>query len=128
MNPIPKNVYLFEAKCLKCNETKPIYYTLSDFGDAPLIKKCKSCDAHYWYTLDDAHYIRPLDKQLEGKKCIECGVDLSEVLVDTHTHIKCCNSSFSLDADYANSARNNIFNMDKIAVYLIYSEEITDIV
>ena len=38
-----KMAYVYKAKCFNCNSSKKIYYNVSDFGDAPIIKKCKHC-------------------------------------------------------------------------------------
>ena len=115
-------VYVYYTKCSFCNKKIPIYYTLPDFGDPPVIKKCKFCETLYWYTPEDEYYRKPLIKQLEMKTCIKCNAELIKSLVPTHTNINCCNSIFSLDDNFAYSINLENGNMEKISVYLIYSE------
>lgn len=120
MNKEIKCVYVYETKCLDCGKCITIYYTLPDFGDAPFLRKCIFCDTLYWYSADDEYYIRPLAGQIEGKVCEKCKSALSESLVPTHTHLVCCNNTFSLDDDFVDSVDLDGQTMKSIEVYLIY--------
>ena len=115
-----RRAYVYNTKCFECNKSIPIYVTLPDFGDPPIIKKCRFCDELYWYTPDDEYYRNPLEKQLEGKTCVKCNADLSKALVPIHTHIKCCDTEFSLDDDFADCMNSDGSIMENIEVYLIY--------
>ena len=112
--------YMYLAKCIGCNKVVPIYFTVSDFGEAPILRKCKNCDTLYWYTVEDETYIQPLEKQLEGKLCVTCNTLLNETLVPTHTYIKCDDSIFSLDDDFAVLTNLDESEMENIEVYLLY--------
>ena len=115
-----KRVYVYDAKCFECNKAIPIYFTVPDFGDPPIIKKCKFCNTLYWYTPEDEYYKRPLEKQLDGKACVNCNMGLGVALVPTHTHIKCCHSEFSIDDDFAYAIDLDSSVMENVEVYLIY--------
>jgi len=115
-----KRAYVYEAKCFECNKIQKIYFTMPDFGDAPIIQKCRFCSTLYWHTPEDEYYIKPLDKQLEGKACIKCDANLNKTLVPTHSHIKCCNVEFSLDDDYSYGISVDSASMEEVEVYLIY--------
>jgi len=117
-----QNAYKYDAICPDCGKETRIYFTLADFYDAPIITKCKCCDTLYWHTPEDEYYIRPLEKQIEGKKCIKCEASLSEVLVPNHRDIKCkcCKTIFSLADNFADSMKYDS-PMEEIEVYLIYS-------
>jgi len=116
-----KMVYVYNAKCFNCNSSKKVYYTVADFGDAPIIKKCNHCGELYWYTLDDEEYIQSIDKQLDGKKCEKCNVELLNALVPTHKNIRCCGTEFSLDDDFTGYNIQPSAEMEQVDVYLIYS-------
>ena len=116
-----KMAYVYNATCFDCNSIKKVYYTVADFGDAPIIKKCNHCDELYWYTPDDEVYILPIDKQLNGKKCEKCNAQLLNALVSTHKNIQCCGTEFSLDDDFAGCKIQPVAEMEQIDVYLIYS-------
>ena len=112
--------YVYSAKCIECNKSTPVYVTLPDFGDPPIIKKCKFCDTLYWYSPEDIYYKKPLEKQIEGKNCAICAANLCEALVPTHTHIKCCNTEYSLDDDFINLVDLDYSVMEDVEVYLVY--------
>lgn len=114
-------VYVYNATCVECNNNIKVYYTVADFGDAPIIKKCAQCGELYWYTPDDELYIQPLDKQLREIKCEKCKAELINTLVPTHKNIMCCNNEFSLDDDFAGNNIPPISEMVPVEVYLIYS-------
>lgn len=116
-----KMVYVFNAVCIDCNNNKKVYYTVADFGDAPIIKKCAQCGELYWYTPDDEAYIQPIDKQLSGKKCEKCKTELINALVPTHKNIQCCGTEFSLDDDFAGYNIPAVTELVSVDVYLIYS-------
>lgn len=121
MEKANKRAYVYHSKCTDSNKLIPkIYYTLPDFGDAPILKKCKFCDTLYWYTLEDEFYIQPLEKQIEGMSCEICNANLSEALVPTHTYIKCCNTVISLDDNFADSVGLDNGIMEDIEVFLLY--------
>ncbi len=113
--------YCFEVNCSECNRKKKIYYTLPDFGDPPIILKCKECGELYWYTPEDDAYIRPIRDQLIGKKCVLCGSFLLESLCPTHKYIDCCNQEISLDDDFYRSNPHKESIMEEVEVNLIYS-------
>lgn len=113
--------YVYYATCFGCNTKKKVYYTVADFGDAPIIKKCKHCGELYWYTPEDEAYIQLIDKQLSGKKCKRCNAELLNALVPTHKSIQCCGMEFSLDDDFASYNIPPEFEMEQVDVYLIYS-------
>ncbi|MDD4095887.1 MAG: hypothetical protein PHP22_06570 [Oscillospiraceae bacterium] len=114
------NAYCFEVECPECNGKKKIYYTLPDFGDPPIILKCRECGELYWYTPEDDAYIRPIHDQLAGKKCVSCGAVLQESLCPTHKNIKCCSQVVSLDDDFYLSDPQKSM-MEEVNVNLIYS-------
>lgn len=116
-----KMVYVYNAKCFICNSSIKVYYTVADFGDAPIIKKCNHCGELYWYTPDDEVYIQPIEKQLNGKKCEKCNAQLLNALVSTHKNIQCCGTEISLDDDFAGYTIQPEVEMEPIDVYLIYS-------
>lgn len=116
-----KRVYVYETKCFECDKPIPVYCTLADFGDPPIIKKCKYCNTLYWYSPEDDFYIKPIEQQLEGKRCIRCDADLQESLVSTHKQIKCCGTEFSLDDDFADSIDPDSAPTRDVKVNLIYS-------
>lgn len=116
-----KLVYVYNAKCFICNSNKKVYYTVADFGDAPVIKKCSHCGELYWYALDDEVYIKSIDKQLDGKKCKKCNAELLNSLVPTHKNIQCCGTEFSLDDDFIGYNIPSSAEMEPVDVYLIYS-------
>ena len=114
------NAYCFEVKCPECKRTKKIYYTLPDFGDPPIILKCRECGELYWYTPEDDAYIRPIHDQLAGKNCVSCRAVLQESLCPTHKNIKCCSQAVSLDDDfYLSDPQKSV--MEEVKVNLIYS-------
>lgn len=115
-----RNLYKYDAICPDCGKKIPIYFALADFYE-PVLKKCKCCDALYWYDEDATYYIRPLEKQLEGKICEKCNTDLKDALVPTHTHIKCDHTNFSIHDNFLLSRRYDD-STEKIEVYLLYSE------
>jgi len=121
MNQEIKRVYVYETKCFACERTIPVYCTLADFGDPPIITKCKNCNTLYWYSPEEDFYIRPIKQQLEGKSCVRCNANLRDSLVSTHKHIKCCGTEFSLDDDYANSIDLVSNPTRDVKVNLIYS-------
>jgi len=106
--------------CFACNKTISVYVSLSDFGDAPVIKKCKYCDTLYAYTI---YYERSksLEEQLKGINCVNCSAELSIALVLAHTHIKCCNTVFSLDDDFSDSFGRDSDLVEDLEVYWIES-------
>lgn len=116
-----KMVYVYNAKCVDCNTNRKVYYTVADFGDAPIIKKCAQCGELYWYTPDDEAYIQPIDKQLSGKECVKCKAELINALVPTHKNIKCCGTEFSLDDNFTDYNIPPVTEMEQVDVYLIYS-------
>ena len=116
-----KRVYVYETKCFECTNTIPIYCTLADFGDPPIIKKCKYCSTLYWYSPEDDFYIKPIEQQLEGKSCVQCNADLRESLVSTHKNIKCCGTEFSLEDDFIYSIDLDSNPTIDVKVNLIYS-------
>ena len=120
MNKEVKRAYVYEVKCVKCEKNQPVYFTVPDFGDAPIIQKCRFCDTLYWHTPEDEYHIKPLDKQLEGKVCIKCNADLSKALVPAHSHIKCCNMEFSLDDNFSYNIDWDCASMAEVEVSLIY--------
>lgn len=113
--------YRYITKCLECNKEVIVYYTLSDFGDAPIILHCTNCGEYYWYTKDDEYYNKPLKEQLNRQKCEKCGVDLSNSLVPAHKDIRCCDYVFSLDEDFATNINPLDDEMVFLDVYMIYS-------
>lgn len=121
MRKVTKMVYVYNATCLDCNSSKKVYYTVADFGEAPIIKKCSHCGELYWYTPEDDAYIQPIDKQLIGKKCEKCNAELLKALVPTHVNIQCCGMEFSLDDDFAGYNIPPVSEMEQVDVYLIYS-------
>ena len=114
------NAYKYNTICFECGKTISIYFTLSDFGDPPIIKKCKICDTLYWYTSEDEAYIKPLSKQIEGRTCVGCNANLNEALVATYTHLKCCSTVFSLDDNFIDSVSLDNGIIESIEVYLLY--------
>lgn len=114
-------VYCYKTKCIDCSKDLKVYYTVSDFGDAPILMRCKNCNEHYWYTLDDEYHVKPINQQLEGLKCEKCGLNLKEYLVHTHEDIKCCGNEFSLDDDFADNKIPPENEMVYLEVYMIYS-------
>lgn len=120
MKKVIAKVNKYDAECSICKKKIPIYLMLPDFGDPPIIKKCKCCETLYWYTPDEDYYLKPYEKQIEGKRCEICNANLSENLVLTHKHIKCCGMIFSLDDNFIESMRIDS-PLEKIEVYLIYS-------
>jgi len=112
--------YVYNTKCFDCNKTIPIYVTLADYGDPPVILKCKKCGELYMYTLDDVFYRSSLEKQLDGKTCMKCNAILLESLVPTHTHIRCCNNEFSLDDNFSDSINLDSGTIEDVMVSLIY--------
>ena len=114
-------VYQYAAQCIECKEDCIMYYTVADFGDAPVLLRCRHCIEYYWYTPDDAAYIRPIDVQLEGLACGGCGTGLKDCLVQTHKEIKCCGYQFSLDDNYADNILLNDDEMTTLQVNMIYS-------
>lgn len=113
------NVY--NATCLECNSSIKVYFTVADFGDAPIIKKCSQCGELYWYTPEDEAYIQPIDKQLVGIKCVKCNASLLNTLIPTHKKIKCCGIEFSLDDDFSGFKIPPVTELEQVDVYLIYS-------
>ena len=114
-------VYVFNTACIECSTNKEVYYTVPDFGEPPIIKKCKHCGELYWYSPEDEAYIQPVDKQLSGKKCEKCKTELINALVPTHKNIQCCGTEFSLDDDFAGYNISPVTDMIAVDVYLIYS-------
>lgn len=114
-------VYRYVTKCFECNKEVIVYFTLSDFGDGPIILHCNNCGEYYWYTKEDEYYNKSLKEQLTGKKCEKCGVELSTSLVPTHKEIRCGNDIFSLDDDFTTNIIPSDDEMVLLDVYLIYS-------
>ena len=110
--------YVYHTKCFECNKEIPVYH-VSDPWTLTIIKKCKFRDMLYAYTPYDERE-RPLEKQLEGKTCVKCNAELAKALVATHTHIKCCNSEFSLDDDFADLFGRDSDVMENVEAYSIY--------
>jgi hypothetical protein len=121
MKKVTKMVYVYNAICFQCNLNVKVYYTVSDFGDAPIIRKCSHCGELYWYTPDDEAYIRLIFKQLIGKHCEKCNTELLDNLIPTHKNIQCCSTEFSLEDDFAGYNIPPATEMVPIDVYLIYS-------
>ena len=115
-----KRVYLYQTKCFECGKIIPVYCTLADFGDPPIIKKCRYCNTLYWYTPEDDFYIKPIEEQLDGKHCVRCNADLQKSLVPTHEYIKCCGTEFSLDGDFIYSINLDNDHTIDVEVNLIY--------
>jgi len=109
--------YRYDTKCFECTKLIPIYFTIPGVGYPPTIKKCKYCDTLYWHSITDEEY-GLLEKYIVGKKCVQCHADLSEALVQTHTNIKCCNTSFSLDI-FPPTHRHEEYIEEKVKVYLL---------
>lgn len=116
-----KNVYKFSVQCDVCNKSKTVLYTVSDFGDAPHLMRCKYCEELYWYTPEDEAYIKPIEKQLIDLKCVKCGSKLKDSLVPTHKDINCFGTVFSLDDDFTGNAIPPNSDMISVDVYLLYS-------
>lgn len=114
-------VYCFKTKCIDCNKEIVIYYTVPDFGDAPVIKRCKNCGEYYWYTPENEAYNKAIEKQLDGLHCEKCNAELKNSLVLTHMNITCCGSEFSLDEDFAGNLIPDGNKMVPLEVYFIYS-------
>jgi len=114
-------VYCFKTKCVDCDKEITVYYTLPDFGDAPIMKRCRHCGEYYWYTREDEIYQRTIDEQLDDLKCQECGADLNVSLVPTHKDILCCGYKFSLNDDFASHSIPPNDEMVSLDVYMIYS-------
>ena len=115
-----KRVYVYETKCFVCSKTIHVYCTLADFGDPPIIRKCRYCNTLYWYTPEDEFYIMPIEQQLDGKICVRFSADLQESLVSTHKYIKCCGTEFSLDDDFVDSIYLNSNPTMDVEINLIY--------
>lgn len=114
-------VFKHKTVCDECNKEIYVYYTVSDFGDAPILMRCVNCGEYYWYTLDDVAYIKPIDKQLENLMCEKCGINLSDSLTLTHKNIRCCNNTFSLDDNFATNVILPDSEMVLLNVYMIYT-------
>lgn len=114
-------VYCYKIKCESCNQDINVYYTVPDFGDSPVIRKCKHCGQFYWYTAEDECYIKPLAEQMDNDKCEVCGAILKNSLIPTHKFINCCGYEFSLDDDFAGNIIPPNNEMVPLEVYLIYS-------
>ena len=116
------NAYKYNTICFICGKEVPVYFTLldNDYGDEPILRKCKICDTLYLYRFEDAAYIQPIEKQVDGKTCLKCNKDLKETLVPTHTYLKCCGTIFSLDDDFDLSQNLDSSIIEKIEAYLIY--------
>jgi len=108
-------VKVFQTKCEFCNEVKKVYYTVPEFGDSPIICKCKNCNVLYWYNPDDTHYQKPLNQQIQNLKCVKCNENLTVTLVENHKDICCCDITFSLDDDYV----RHIKEVEKQSVELL---------
>jgi len=108
----------YNTVCFICSKEIPIYFT--NPNDLGIIKKCKVCDTLYLYYLYQDKHIQPVEKQLEGKLCINCHQDLNKTLVSTFTNIKCCSTSFTLDDDFDISYNLDADNKEDVEVFLIY--------
>jgi hypothetical protein len=114
-------VYSYKYKCFECNEIKTIYYTVADFGDSAHILQCKHCCELYCYTPENEVYLKPLDEQLIGLRCVECNNDLSNSLVPTHKGLRCCGEYFSLEDDFMPKTIPPNTALVPVEIYLIYS-------
>ncbi len=121
MNKETVKVYKYAARCIECKEGFDVYYTFADFGDAPVLLRCRHCNEYYWYTPDDDAYIRPIDAQLKGITCAGCGAGLKDCLVPTHKDIECCGYRFSLDDNFADNISLRDDEMTTLQVNMIYS-------
>jgi hypothetical protein len=120
MRKVAMTAYVYNATCIECNSSKKVYFTVADFGDAPIINKCSQCGELYWYTPEDESYIQSIDKQLIGKKCVKCNASLLNTLIPTHKNIQCCGVEFSLDDDFSGFKIPPIAELERVDVYLIY--------
>ena len=114
-------VFCYKTKCFDCDQEINVYYTTPDFYDAPIIKRCKYCGEYYWYTPEDVSYIRPIKEQLNDLKCVKCGANLNDSLIETYKKLNCCGNEFSLDDDFAGNIIPDNNEMVPIDVYFIYS-------
>ncbi len=115
------NVYVFKHKCCDCGKVKDIYYTLSDFGDAPTLKKCKNCGTYYRYDSEEDAYMKPIEEKLEGLSCSVCGANLKETLCFPYEDVKCRYGTYKLDNNFAHNLYSSDEDMVQIEVFLIYS-------
>ena len=74
--------------CEDCNECHESYFVLGD-THRPQLMQCSRCDSIYYYDKEYAHYIRPLERQIEGKLCEACGARLVETLRKYKPSKKC---------------------------------------
>lgn len=114
--------YSTVVKCHYCDSDIKIFFTAPDFGAPPTIVHCKYCNELYGYTPEDEVYIRKLDEQLIGKKCIQCNAQLSDALVPTNIFIQCtcCFNEVSYSEDIFGKCIPDDDEMETIRVTLIY--------
>ncbi len=121
MKRVIRYAYEYNINCIECGKKLTIFYTVPDYGEAPVIMKCKNCGEFYWYTKDDEFYINPLEKQLLSMRCEKCNLELIDTLVPTHNSIYCCGEKFDLDDNYVGGVIPNNSARKEVPVYLIYS-------
>lgn len=112
--------YVYQFECPKCGEHKPIYFATPDFGDAPIILKCRDCDTLYWYTKDDEYYFLPVEQKIKNLRCCTCSANLENSLVKTYTHIKCCDEEYELDEGFLYSISRDDNPLVDVNVNLLY--------
>lgn len=114
-------VHVYKSHSLHCQKEFKVYYTVPDFGDAPVLLQCRYCNEYYWYTCEDVDYIQPFYKQIENKYCDKCGAALSSCLVAPHKNVDCDGYKLSLDDNFAGNSILEDSAMVSIEVYLLYS-------
>ncbi len=117
-----RRVYVYKSHALDCQNEYKVYYTVADFGDAPVLLQCRFCNEYYWYAFEEDAYLRPFHKQIENKYCEKCRVSLNSCLIPPHKNVDGGGYKFSLDDDFAGNSIPNDNEMVSLEVYLLYSE------